>query len=63
MQPGNDGRILAIDIESGDYAIADEALDACQILIAKNPGAQLWSLRIGFVAVGGFGGAVTREKR
>jgi hypothetical protein len=25
VQPGNDGRILAIDIESGDYAVADLA--------------------------------------
>jgi hypothetical protein len=63
VQPDNDGRILAIDIESGEYAVADESLEACQVLIDKNPDAQIWSLRIGYVAVGGFGGAVSREKR
>lgn len=63
VQPGNDGRILAIDIESGDYAIADEAGDAAQVLIDKNPDAQIWALRIGYVAVDGFGGFPSREER
>lgn len=63
VQPDNDGRILCIDIESGDYAVGDEALEASQVLIDKNPDAQIWCLRIGYVAVEGFGGAVSREKR
>jgi hypothetical protein len=63
VQPGNDGRILAIDIESGDYAVADEALAASQVLIDKNPDAQIWCLRIGYVAVHGSGGFPSREKR
>jgi hypothetical protein len=63
VQPGNDGRILAIDIESGEYAVADDTIEACQTLIDKNPDAQIWSLRIGYVAVERIGGAVSREKR
>ena len=63
-QPGNDGRMLAIDIETGDYAVADEGLDACQELIDKNPDAQIWSLRIGYIAADKIGGgSLTREKR
>jgi hypothetical protein len=59
----NIGRMLCIDIESGDYAVADEGLDAAQVLIDKNPDAQIWALRIGYVAVYGFGGSPEREKR
>jgi hypothetical protein len=63
VQPGNDGRILAIDIESGDYAIADEVLEAAQTLIDNNPDAQIWCLRIGHLAVDKMGAGDTREKR
>jgi hypothetical protein len=63
VEAGNLGRILAIDIESGDYALADESLEACQVLIDKNPDAQIWCLRIGHVAVDKIGGGDTREKR
>ena len=63
VEAGNDGRILCIDIESGDYAVADEPLDASQVLIDKNPDAQIWCLRIGHIAVTRFGFHDTREKR
>lgn len=63
VEDGNLGRILCIDIESGDYAVADEPLDAAQVLIDKNPDAQIWGLRIGYVAVYGFTGFPSREKR
>jgi hypothetical protein len=59
----NIGRMLCIDIESGDYAVADEGLDAAQVLIDKNPDAQIFALRIGYVASSGHGGFPAREKR
>lgn len=62
VEAGNLGRMLAIDIESGDYAVADEGSDACTPLIEKNPDAQIWCLRIGHVASERFGGRDTREK-
>jgi hypothetical protein len=62
VEAANMGRILAVDVDSGDYAIADENLDACQSLIAKNPDAQIWSLRIGHIAVEKIGGGDTRVK-
>lgn len=63
VEEGNLGRILCIDIESGDYAVADEVLDAANVLIDKNPDAQIWGLRIGYVAVTAYHGFPDREKR
>lgn len=63
VESGNDGRILCIDIETGDYAVADEGLVASSELIAKNPDSQIWCLRIGHIAVDKFGGGDTRERR
>jgi len=61
VDPGNDGRILCIDIESGAYALADDPLDASEELIGKNPDAQIWCLRIGHVAVDRLGFRTTTE--
>ena len=63
VEAGNIGRVLCIDIESGDYAIADEGYEASIVLIDKNPDAQIWALRIGHVAVEKFGFGDTREKK
>jgi hypothetical protein len=63
VEAGNIGRLLCIDIESGEYALADDELEAAQVLIAKNPDAQLWALRIGYVAVTSYCGFPSREKR
>ena len=42
------GKFLAVDIETGDYAIADEDLAATDRLLAKRPNATVYGLRIGF---------------
>ncbi|MBI3822800.1 MAG: hypothetical protein HY289_08990 [Planctomycetes bacterium] len=63
VEAGNVGRYLAIDIETGDYAVADHRYDACMELKGKNPDAQIWGLRIGHVAAASFGGGDTREKK
>ena len=63
VESDNIGRILAIDIESGEYAVADETIEACQALFDKNPDAQIWILRIGYIAVERMGFQETREKR
>lgn len=44
------GKFLAVDIETGDYAIADEDLDATDRLLSKQPNAVVYGLRIGFPA-------------
>ncbi len=64
VEPENIDKIVAIDVENGDFAIADESLEACQVLIDRNPDCQIYCHRIGHIAVerlGWFGD--TREKR
>lgn len=63
VEDGNVGRFLAIDIESGDYAVADQRYDAAKVLMDKKPDAQLWTLRIGHIAAAKFGFGDTREKK
>ena len=55
VEAANHGRLLAIDIETGDFEIGDETLKVCQPLIDRNPDAQIWCLRIGHRAVGRMG--------
>lgn len=55
VEMGNKGRIVAIDIETGAYEIADDLLTATDRLYAKHPSAQPWAVRIGYPAVHRFG--------
>ncbi len=47
----NRGRIVAIDIETGEFVVADEMLLATQALLKRLPDAQIWCVRIGFPGV------------
>lgn len=55
VEAGNQGRIVAIDVESGEYELADESLTAASRLVARCPDAQIWCVRIGYPAVHRFG--------
>ena len=55
VKADNYGKIVAIDIETGTFAIADDTLTASQKLLAKCPHAQTWVVRIGHRAVHRFG--------
>lgn len=61
VEPANDGRIVAIDVDTGDFHVADQTLEACLPLIARNPGAQIWSFCIGRRAVGRIGSRLKPE--
>jgi hypothetical protein len=52
---GNDGRIAAIDVESGEFEVADQTLQAADRLLARRPDAQIWFVRIGHQGVHRFG--------
>ncbi len=41
------GKIVAIDVNSADYAIAGTVLEASDEVLAKHPGAQIFLLRVG----------------
>jgi hypothetical protein len=49
------GRIVAIDIESGAFEVADDLLTASNRLLSHHPDAQPWFVRIGSRAVHRFG--------
>jgi len=55
IESGNRGKIVAIDIETGAFEIAEETLTAADRLLARYPEAQIWFVRIGYRAVHRFG--------
>jgi hypothetical protein len=61
--PGNQGREVVIDVESGDYEVDDDGLSASRRLHARHPDAALYGLRIGFNAVYSLGGTVRPVKQ
>ena len=57
----NIGKLVSIDIETGDYEIgSDYSLDAPRRLHAKHPDAAIYAVRIGYDAVYALGGVVER---
>jgi hypothetical protein len=42
LTPDDEGRFAAIDIETGEYEIAEDELAACDKLSARSPDAQIW---------------------
>jgi hypothetical protein len=56
----NIGKIISIDIETGNFEIDDDILRACSRLQKSHPEAILWTERIGFNAVYAVGGALTK---
>jgi hypothetical protein len=56
----NIGKILSIDIETGDYEIGDDPLHTARRLQARHVGAAIWTRRIGYNAVYALGGTLSR---
>ena len=50
VEATNRGKIVAIDIETGAFEVADDVLTASDRLLARYPDAQAWILRIGYPA-------------
>jgi hypothetical protein len=55
VEDGNEGKVVAIDIDSGQFEVAQDALTASDRLLAKCPNAQTWFVRIGHPALHRFG--------
>lgn len=55
VEAGNHGRIVAIDVDSGDFEVAEDTITASQRLFDRRPDAQIWCVRIGYPAVHRFG--------
>jgi hypothetical protein len=56
----NVGKIISIDVESGDYEIADDLLSAGRRLQQRRPDALMYGKRIGYNAVYAVGGSLVR---
>lgn len=52
----DDGKLCAIDVDSGAYVVDMDVLSACDRLREEFPDAQIWILRIGSRYVYRFGG-------
>ncbi|MBD2498927.1 hypothetical protein [Nostoc sp. FACHB-280] len=56
----NIGKIISINVETGDYEIGDDLVETSLRLKSKQPNAALWGERIGFDAVYAVGGTLLR---
>jgi len=63
LQPGDEGKFAAIDIESGMSEIDRDELKAGNRLRARIPEAQIWMVRVGHRSVHRIGGGQRREAR
>jgi hypothetical protein len=55
IEAGNEGKIVAIDIETGDFEVDETVITATERLFERHPDAQPWGIRIGHRAVYHFG--------
>jgi peptide subunit release factor RF-3 len=55
VEEGNHGKIVAIDIETGAFEVADDTITATDLLYDRVPDAQPWVIRIGHRTVYRFG--------
>jgi len=46
--PGQHGQVVAIDVDSGDFEIADDEVIASDRLRVRRPNAQIWYRRVGY---------------
>jgi hypothetical protein len=55
VETNNHGKIVAIDIETGAFELADDTMTASDRLLERHPDAQIWRIRIGYKGVHRFG--------
>lgn len=56
----NIGKLVIINIETGDYEVDENGLQAAHNLYAKHPYARLFGIRIGYNVAASFGGVMER---
>ncbi|MCY7275322.1 MAG: hypothetical protein LH702_16685 [Phormidesmis sp. CAN_BIN44] len=56
----NIGKIIAIDLTTGDYELDKDLLVACDRLKVKHPNTVTWVERVGYDAVYAIGGTLVR---
>ena len=63
VEAGNQGKIVAIDVETGAFELAEDTLAASDRLLARCPDAQIWCVRIGHPGVHRFGRGTSARAR
>ena len=63
LEASNQGKIVAIDIETAAFEVADDLVTASKQLSSRVPDAQTWFIRIGHPAVDHFGARSLRTKQ
>jgi hypothetical protein len=61
VEAENHGKIVAIDIETGDFEVANSPMLAVDQLYERKPDAQPWVIRIGHRAVFRFGSRTLKK--
>ena len=62
IEADHHGEYVAIDVDSGSWAVADSILGAAEQLREQSPEANdVWSVRVGFRALHHFGGRPLRR--
>jgi hypothetical protein len=63
LKPADEGKFVAIDIDSGSFELDRDELKAGNKLRARLPEAQIWMVRVGHRSVHRIGGMVRQETR
>ncbi|WP_395141137.1 hypothetical protein [Armatimonas sp.] len=61
--PENIGRLVSIDVETGDYEVGDDLLASGKRIHERHPNALLYGVRIGYNAVYAVGGMLERTSK
>jgi hypothetical protein len=57
----NIGKIVSIDVETGEYEVGEDLVETSLKSQSKHPHALLWAERIGYDAVYAVGGTIVRN--
>ncbi len=57
----NIGKMVIIDIETGEYAVDKIGIESAHLLRKKNPLARLYGIRIGYKVAASFSGDMERD--
>jgi hypothetical protein len=57
LRPEDHGKFLAIDVDTGDFALDRDDYQATEILGRRRPDASMWLMRVGYPAAHRIGGS------
>lgn len=63
VEADHHGQVVAIDIDSGNYALGENAIDASERLRVHHPDAAVWLMRVGHQTLYRFGGSSLRRAK